>query len=463
MSDERPPEDPPTDAAALRRSRLGRAYELAKLAASVSKDIATGRATRLLRASNDAERARELDALLGEQVAEEAFRVLSNLKGLALKAGQMMATSAELVPEEYRPVVRRVLGRLYDRASSVPFERVRAVIEADLGRPLESAFERFDERPIAAASIGQVHEARLPGGERVAVKVQYPEVAEAIQGDLANLGLVKRALAPIFRADVDRTFLDIRERIIEECDYALEAERQERFRSIWSGDAEVRIPRVHRELSGKRTITMELASGLRLSEMAARDRAERGRAGATLYRFVYASWLRHGLLYADPHPGNFLFRPEEGTVWILDFGCIQELEPEFLILSRRMHRAAMDGTPEVVRATFAEALEADPTEEELDLLDRFLIDYVYRPFSKDAEFEFDETYVRELIEWTLSGTKLALRNVLIRRGNKDARRRGAVWLNRILVGLNNILAALGARANFHAIHRHILESCPSPA
>jgi predicted unusual protein kinase regulating ubiquinone biosynthesis (AarF/ABC1/UbiB family) len=442
----------------MKKSRVGRAFELAKLAASLSKDIATGRATRLFTAKNDAERAKELDALLGEQVAEETFRVLSSLKGLALKAGQLMATSAELVPEEYRPIVRRVLGRLYDRANALPFAKVKEVLEGDLGRPLTEVFARFEEEPFAAASIGQVHEATLPSGERVAVKVQYPEIAQAIKGDLANLGLVKTVLAPLFRADVEHTFEDIRARIQDECDYTLEAARLERFHALWAGDPEIRIPRVFKELSGKRSITMELASGLRLAEMMTRSPEEKSRAGAILYRFVYTSCLRDGLMYADPHPGNFLFRPEDGTVWILDFGCIQELEPEFLALTRRMHRAAMDGKPEIVRALFCEALEADPTEEELELVDRFLIDYVYRPFSKDAEFVFTDAYVREVIDWSLSGAKVVLKNI-VGRGTKDVHRQGVVWLNRILVGLNNILAALEARGNFHRVHDAILAGC----
>jgi predicted unusual protein kinase regulating ubiquinone biosynthesis (AarF/ABC1/UbiB family) len=384
------------------------------------------------------------------------------LKGLALKAGQMMATSADLVPEEYRPVVRRVLGRLYDRATSLPFEKVREGIEADLGRPLAQVFASFEPEPLAAASIGQVHGAVLATGERVAVKVQYPDIAQAIESDLKNLGLVKKVLAPVFRADVDRTFDDIRARIVEECDYTREAANTERFRELWTGDPVIRIPRVFREASGKRTLTLELVSGLRLADMTARSQEERNTAGVALYRFVYASCLRWGLMYADPHPGNFLFRPDDGIVHVLDFGCIQELDQDFTRLTRRMHQAAMDGNPEVVRNTFNEALDANPTEEELELLDRFLIDYVYRPFSKDAEFEFTETYVRELIEWTLSGTKIALKNIL-GRGTKEARRPGVVWLNRILIGLNSILAALGTRANFHRVHAGILALAKEPA
>jgi predicted unusual protein kinase regulating ubiquinone biosynthesis (AarF/ABC1/UbiB family) len=439
----------------LRTSRLGRAYELAKLAANVSLDVASGKATRLLGARDDKERASALDELLGDKVAEETFRVLSSLKGLALKAGQMVATSADLVPEEYRPAVRRVLGRLYDRATPLPFETVKRSVEQDLGRAIDEVFLAFEPEPFAAASIGQVHRATLRSGEPVAVKVQYPEVAAAIENDLANLGLVKRALAGLLRADVDRTFEDLRARVLEECDYALEARRLELFRKLWAGDPELRIPRVHLELSAKRTLVMELASGLRLAEMKDRSPEERSRAGAALYRFNYTAILRDGLIYADPHPGNFLFRPEEGFVWVLDFGCIQELEPDFVALTRRMHTAALEGQPDVVMSLFDEALEANPTAEETKLLDSFLIDYVYRPFAKDAEFEFTDAYVREVIDWTIAGQKLALKNV-VGRGNREPRRKGVVWLNRILVGLNNVLAALSSRANFHRLHRGIL-------
>lgn len=440
----------------LPSSRIGRAYELAKLAAFVSKDIATGRATRLIQARTDAERAKELDALLGEQVAEETFKVLSTMKGLALKAGQLMATSADLVPDEYRPVVRRVLGRLYDRASFIPLEKVKGVVEEDLGRPLEQCFASFEPEPMAAASIGQVHAATLPSGESVAVKVQYPEVAQAIAGDLKNLGLVKKVVAPLFRADWDRTFEDIRARIQDECDYALEARRLARFGEIWASDPEIRIPRVYPDLSGSRVLTMERASGLRLADMTARTPAERSKGGTALYRFVFASLLEHGLLYADPHPGNFLFVPEEGRVWVLDMGCVQELDRQFRTLTCRMHRAAMEGNPDVIHDLFDEALQADTSDDEMDLLDRFLVDYVYRPFAKDAEFEFTDAYVREIVEWTLSGTKLALKNIA-GRGNIEPNRAGVVWLNRILIGLNNILAALGTRANFHRIHDAVLK------
>ncbi len=464
VSEPTPTTEAPTE---ITKSRFGRAFEIAKLAASVGRGVASGRAARLLTARNDTDRARELDALLGERVAEDAFRVLSRMKGLALKAGQMAATSADMVPEEYRGVFRRVLGRLYDRAEPLAFETIRDVVEADLGRPIDEVFARFDREPMAAASIGQVHRAELPGGEAVAVKVQYPEVSAAIEGDLKNLGLLKKVLTPIFRANVDQSFADVRDRVLEECDYRREADHLELFGELWAGDPVIRIPRVHREASGERVLTMELVSGLRLEELLERhprpeaETDARSVAGAAIYRFVFGSLFLHRRIYADPHPGNFLFRPDEGIVWVLDFGCIQELEEEFTTLTGQMHRAAMDGRPEVVGELFGRALQAEPTEVEMEFLDRFMIDYCYRPFVRDVPFRYDDAYIRELIEWTWEGKKLALKNVL-GRGNREASRRGAVWTNRILVGMNNILAAMESKANFYQIHAAILARVLGP-
>ena len=168
------------------------------------------------------------------------------------------------------------LASLQASAPPMDFALLRAVAEEELGRPLERAFARFDDKPLASASIGQVHRATLPSGEEVAVKIQYPGVADAIRADLGNAALLYRLISPMYPGVDTRSVVDeLRGRIIEELDYAREADNQRTFASLYEGHPFIRIPRVHASHSTARVLTTEFVDGRRFADVCADDEATR--------------------------------------------------------------------------------------------------------------------------------------------------------------------------------------------
>lgn len=207
------------------------------------------------------------------------------------------------------------------------------MVTAELGRPPRELFASFDPHPLAAASIGQVHAATLPDGRRVAVKVQYPGVEEAIRADLANTELLATFFQLIFsvapgllRMDVKAMAAEVADRIGEEVDYRIEAANQLRFADAHRGHPFIRIPEVVPELSTRRVLTMELVEGLRYAKAITAERSLRDRWGEAIFRFLLGNLALRGLFNTDPHPGNYLFHPD-GTVTFLDFGCVKRFTP----------------------------------------------------------------------------------------------------------------------------------------
>lgn len=309
----------------LPRGRLGRVARLASLG------LRTG-AGALLRKSDDL-------------VAAQAADVLGNLRGLAAKVGQMASYVDGIVPEERRDAFEASLKVLRAAAPTSRPDEVRALVEEDLRAPLDRLFAHFDEVPIASASIGQVHRARLPeelGGHEVAVKVQHPGIREAVESDLANAGLLESlaAFGGGRRFDSKGQLDMLKARFREELDYALEADRVEAFARVHAGDETIRIPALFRARSSPRVLTTELVAGRSLEDVARDDEATRHRYAETLWRFVFKGNLVGGMFNADPHPGNYLFQ-EEGRIAFLDYGCVQVIPEHRRPWALALHRAAL--------------------------------------------------------------------------------------------------------------------------
>ncbi len=186
-----------------------------------------------------------------------------------MKVGQTLsAVDLGLVPEELRPEMQEILAELQHSAKPVSFEAIRKVAEADLGQPLTKAFADFDPEPIAAASIGQVHRATLPDGRDVAVKIQYPGIAEAIQSDMKNLRLGLKLLN-VIAPGIDTAAIadELRERIAEELDYELEASNQRAMSRAYRGHPFVIVPDAITDLSRERVIVSEFIDGKRFAEI----------------------------------------------------------------------------------------------------------------------------------------------------------------------------------------------------
>jgi len=285
-----------------------------------------GSAPRLFAAAGEQRQLLREDLAL--QTAEDVADTLGAMKGVMMKIGQM----ASYVDDGLAPAVRRTLARLQDSVPPMSPQLAAAVVAEELGAPPERVFARWDPQPIAAASIGQVHRAVTRDGRAVAVKVQYPGIAETITADLSNVALLRRMLRITAPAqDVDALLTELRERIGEELDYTREAENQRLLAAYYDGHPTIHIPAVIDELSTRRLMTSELSGGARFAELARWPQHERDLAAETIYRFVFRSLYEVGAFNGDPHPGNYLFHGG-GRVTFLDFGLVKhftqaELQP----------------------------------------------------------------------------------------------------------------------------------------
>ena len=332
-------------------SRLGRTAKLGGLVAGQGARWLGNRAADVVRSEERAEEARGEWAL---RAADELVEQLGQMKGAAMKIGQVLSTvDWDVVPEGERERFKERLGALRDAATPVDPRAVRKVVEQDLGGPLASHFADFSEQPIAAASIGQVHRATTRDGRDVAVKVQYPGVAEAVGTDLRNMNLLFpliRRLAP--GLDVKAVAAELRERIGEELDYEIEAQHQRTVARAFRGHPFVKIPEVDTALSTRRVLVTEFVDGQGFEAMKRADEATRDRIGEILFRFFYGLLTRERLSAGDPHPGNFLYL-QDGRVCFLDFGLMRKVPAEYLEGERALARAIVGGDADEVHRGLA--------------------------------------------------------------------------------------------------------------
>lgn len=267
---------------------------------------------------------------LQQRTADQLFKVLGELKGGAMKFGQVLSVFEAALPENLAGPYREALTRLQDAAPPMPAGTVHQVLARELGEDWWDNFQEFDDAPAAAASIGQVHRAVWHDGRDVAVKVQYPGAGEALLSDLNQLSRVAWLFARLVPGmDVKPLLTEIRDRISEELDYALESAAQQTYAEEFTDDALVVVPEVVAQAD--QVLVSEWLSGRPLSDVMARGTvAERDRAGALLVHFLFAGPERTGMLHADPHPGNFRMlgspeHPEEWQLGVFDFGTVDRL------------------------------------------------------------------------------------------------------------------------------------------
>jgi predicted unusual protein kinase regulating ubiquinone biosynthesis (AarF/ABC1/UbiB family) len=332
-----------------RRLRLDRSRAVLRLAARGGVRYAAS-APRLFAAAGEQRQLLREDLAL--QTAEDVAGTLGAMKGVMMKIGQM----ASYVDGALSPAVRSTLGRLQDSVPPMSPALAAAVVEEELGAPPERAFARWDPRPIAAASIGQVHRAVTRDGRAVAVKVQYPGIAETIAADLRNVALLRRMLKITAPAqDVDALLTELRDRVTEELDYRREAANQRLLAAYYDGHPTIHIPAVISELSTRRVMTSELSGGARFAELASWPQHERDLAAETIYRFVFRSLYEVRAFNGDPHPGNYLFHPG-GRVTFLDFGLVKHFTPaELQPLLQMVRTICVEHDPEAFRRSLENA------------------------------------------------------------------------------------------------------------
>jgi predicted unusual protein kinase regulating ubiquinone biosynthesis (AarF/ABC1/UbiB family) len=341
-------DDPPPDARRLPTGRIARTARVGGLVTGQGLRWAGMRTANRARSPERAAAARDerTAALVGELVEQ-----LSRMRGAAMKVGQLFSMiEFEGLPEEQRAELESKLATLRDDVPPVPFAKLEKLMRKELGAPLGSVFSAFDERAFAAASIGQVHRATTLDGEEVVVKVQYPGVAEAVDSDLRSatllLPLIKR-LAP--GLDAKPLFAELRERIGDELDYELEAQHQRRVERLFRGHPFITVPRVRTDLSTRRVLVSEFVEGERYDAVRGLDQEQRDRYGEIVFRFFFGLLYRHRIALGDPHPGNYLLRPD-GRVAFLDYGLVRDLGAVRVDAERAIAFAVREGDPAALKA-----------------------------------------------------------------------------------------------------------------
>ncbi len=263
-------------------------------------------------------------ALLNRARADNAAdlrEVLGELKGGAMKVGQLLSTVDALLPEDPDGSWQQAVAALQEDAPGLPFAEIEPVLAADLGLAWRRRFRDFDEHPVAAASIGQVHRATWTDGRPVAVKIQYPGVAEALTADVRSLAAALRLMSLVAPGTALPPLIgELRVRLAEELDYGREGGHQRRFAAEYRDDPEVVVPDVL--LAHRRILVSEWLDGTGFADIAVSGtREQRDRAGLLYQRFFLTSPQRVGLLHTDPHPGNFRLLAD-GRLGVLDFGSV---------------------------------------------------------------------------------------------------------------------------------------------
>ncbi|MCU1493478.1 MAG: AarF/ABC1/UbiB kinase family protein [Acidimicrobiaceae bacterium] len=449
-------------AGSLPVSRVGRSVRLAGLA---GRTVAN-RAHTAVRSRVGGDAAEAAERASQARLAERYVEVLGNMKGAIMKVGQILSfvDAPGLLPASGGDLFQSTLARLQDDVPPLGPDEVAGVIEAELGARPEEMFAYFSRQPIAAASIGQVHRARLADGTELAIKVQYPGVADSVRADLANTGLLASVIKTGMRLlgpdtpDIDPKMVveEVRERIGEELDYRIEAANQQEFHARYEGHPFIHIPAVHPEFSTGRVLAMEYVDAMRWSEATAAGDDVRSRWGESIFRFVFASLHQHGLFNADPHPGNYLFH-EDGTVTFLDFGCVKRFTAERVAgMSGLVDAALANNATGVLRSFVDVGLLADGNTEGLDP-DR-LLEY-YRTALRDRWDDQPFTYTPESVAEIVANTYRPLGpwcDVTRRiRMPKDL-----LFLNRITIGASSVLAGLYASADWKSIDNEIRHDGP---
>jgi len=341
-------EEPPPEAGSLPTGRLGRTARVGGLVTGQGLRWAGMRTANRLRTP---ERAQEAQQERTAALVNELVDQLSRMRGAAMKVGQMISmVEFDGLPEDQRQELQTKLASLRDSVPPVPFAKLERMMRDELGGPLTQVFSDFEEQAFAAASIGQVHRAVTIGGDEVAVKVQYPGVAEAVETDMRNamllVPLVKR-LAP--GIDAKALFSELRERIAEELDYELEAQHQRRIERLLRGHPFISVPRVETTLSTRRVLVSEFINGERFDAVREGDEAQRDRYGEIVFRFYFGLLYRDRIALGDPHPGNYLLRPD-GRVAFLDYGLLRDVDSERVDAERVIAKAVHDKDAPALKA-----------------------------------------------------------------------------------------------------------------
>ena len=435
----------------------GRVRRSAKLGSALGVQGARYAGTKAAGIARSKEGAEEKLEARHLETAIRMASVLGEMKGAAMKLGQLASfVDTEFLPEEYRELYQEQMAKLRSSAEPMPWSKVEGVLDSEYqGERVSDLFADFEEEAFAAASIGQVHRAELIDGRQVAVKVQYPGVAEALEADLANMGTIVRlakALAP--GLEPKAIAKELRERVLEELDYEHEADNQRSFSRAYRGHPFIYVPDVLTRLSRRRVLVTEYVDGLDFEAVKELDAETRSRFGEIVFRFAFGSIYHLQHFNADTHPGNYLLM-DDGRVAFLDFGMTKRLDIEQIELEQIAVDAAVHKDPDALRQALADlGFVKNPTKLDAErLMDAVMI--VGGWYLEDREYQVSTRRVAKVIEITTDPRSDYFS--LLRRESVPA---DELMGRRMETGVLACLAQLGAKRNWHRIMREWVYADP---
>ena len=379
--------------------------------------------------------------------AAELRSALGGLKGPLMKAAQLLATIPDALPPEYA----RELAQLQSNAPAMGWAFVRRRMATELGPDWQAKFARFDKEASFAASLGQVHHAVLPDGRDVAVKLQYPDMASALEADLNQLKLVfavGQRFDPAIRTD--EIHAEITNRLREELDYRREARHIDLYRHMLRDEPKVHVPEVVADYSTDRLITMSWLSGEPLLDWKKRSQEERDALAVNMFRAWYVPFYSYGVIHGDPHLGNYTVR-EDASVNLMDFGCVRVFPPRFVQGSIELYRALMTDDDDRAAAAYEDWGFRGLSREMIAVLNRWAA-FLYGPLMDDRP--------RRLTEGVAEGFGRDMaQNVFgeLRRMGGVRPPREFVFMDRAAIGLGAVFIHLRASINWHRLFESLIE------
>jgi predicted unusual protein kinase regulating ubiquinone biosynthesis (AarF/ABC1/UbiB family) len=382
-------------------------------------------------------------ALLSAPNARRLAARLARLRGAAMKIGQLVSLQGEdVLPPEFA----HALAVLRSQAAPMPAQQLHRVLGREYGAGWRRLFAKFDDEPVAAASIGQVHRVVAADGRDLALKIQYPGVARSIASDVDNVAALLRLfnLLPV-DLDVDGLAAEAKRQLAQEADYLREARFLERYAGLVADEPALLVPGVHRDLTTPRIMAMDFVEGEPLDALASAPQARRNAVGKLLERLLFRELFEFRVMQTDPNFANYLYQPESGRVVLLDFGATQSFAAAFVGHFAHVTRGVIDGDREAVaRAAIriGYALPDDPPDRIAAVVDVCFL--VCEPLRHAGRYDFGHSdlpaRVRDL------GFELAFRKRLLRPPPPET-----IFLQRKLVGSFLLLARIGAQVDAHAL------------
>ncbi|KJV09431.1 ABC transporter ATP-binding protein [Elstera litoralis] len=373
--------------------------------------------------------------------AAELTAILGGIKGPLMKVGQLIAVLPDVLPEEYA----RELRQLQSDAPAMGWPFVKRRMQGELGPGWQSRFAEFGQEAAAAASLGQVHKAKLHDGRAVAVKLQYPDMASAVEADLKQLKLLlslyERADKAISTGDIH---LEIGDRLREELDYDRERRHIHLYREILAGEAGVSVPEPIDELSTNRLLTMTWLDGVPLLSLKDAPLEQRNRLAYNLFRAWYVPFYRYGIIHGDPHPGNYAARADDG-INLLDFGCIRVFQPRFVNGVIELYHALDTGDRDRAIAAYETWGFTNLSTELVDVLNQWA-SFLYGPILENRTRLIQEAGGTEYGKEVASKVHAELRRL---GGVKPPRE--FVFMDRAAIGLGSVFTHLQAQINWYEL------------